>query len=92
MTKRNETDYEIESVSKAVNVLMALEGTSFEPVSIQKIIERTGFSRDFCTRALVTWKIKGFAEQLPNKKWKVGAKILRFSQRYSEIAIAAINK
>ncbi len=35
---------EIESLSKGLMVLEAMEGKNFEPVAVKKIIERTGLS------------------------------------------------
>lgn len=90
--KRGESDYENENLSKGINVLLALEGNEFEPVSIRQVMERTGFSRDFCFRALKTLKLKGFAVESEQGQWSAGPKLLKFSQRYSEVVIAALNK
>lgn len=89
--KRDETKYEIEAASKTLNVLLALEGSNFEPITVHKVIERTGFSRNFCDRALATLSINGFAIQ--NKgKWMLGNKILRFSERYNETVMSVLTK
>lgn len=92
MVKRDETKYEIEAASKTLNVLMALEGTNFEPVTVHKVIERTGYSRDFCDRALATLLINGFAVKTDGKKWMLGNKLLRFSERYNETVMSVLSK
>lgn len=86
MSKRSSADYEIESVSKALIVLEALEGIGFEPVSVGTVVGRTGFSRDFVFRALKTLEMRGYAT-LANGKWTVGKRAVRFAinlQKYQE--------
>lgn len=80
MTKRSSADYEIESVSKALIVLEALEGIGFEPVSVSTVVGRTGFTRDFVFRALKTLEMRGYAT-LANGKWTVGKRAVRLSQQ-----------
>lgn len=77
---KEDADYEIESLSKGIAVLEALEGMNFEPVKIEIVMERTGFSRDFCTRALRTLRLRGYVAQLADKRWTLGTKFIRFSQ------------
>jgi DNA-binding IclR family transcriptional regulator len=91
-TKRPDEAYEIESVSKAAAVLEALEGTIFEPVPVQRIINRTGFSRDFVERALKTWRLRGYAAQNDRGEWYMGNRILRLANSYGQICLAAIAK
>lgn len=81
--QRDDADYEIESLSKGIAVLEALEGMSFEPVSIEIIMQRSGFSRDFCTRALKTLRLRGYAQQLTDRRWTLGGKVIRFAQSVS---------
>ncbi|MCV4753501.1 hypothetical protein OFC37_28995, partial [Escherichia coli] len=76
MTTQN---YEIAAVTKCLLVLEALEGVRFEPVSISTICGRTGLTRDFVFRALCTLKLRGYVERLPNGKWSVGKRFLRFA-------------
>lgn len=80
MSKRPDSDYEIESVSKALMVLEALEGIGFEPVNLSTIVGRTGFSRDFVFRALKTLQMRGYAV-CEKGKWTVGKRIVRLSQQ-----------
>jgi DNA-binding IclR family transcriptional regulator len=81
-TPRSDQDYAIDAGLRLLKVLEALEGTQFEPVSIQRVAERTGFTYDFCMRALRTLKIAGFATQNDRGLWAVGPKLLRFSKEF----------
>jgi len=74
--KRSDEDYEIESLSKGLIVLEALEGSRWEPVPILTIVERTGFSRDLVDRTLKTLRLRGYAV-FENGRWTVGKRLLR---------------
>lgn len=90
--RRLDADYEIEAVTKSLQVLEALEGIGFEPVSVQTIMGRTGFSKDFVFRSLKTMQLRGYVTRLPDGKWTVGQRILRFSGRYSDLALRALSQ
>jgi DNA-binding IclR family transcriptional regulator len=60
---RSDQDYEIESLTKGMAVLEALEGTNFEPVSSKRIRERTQLSKDTVERCLKTFRLRGWAVQ-----------------------------
>lgn len=89
-TKRPDEAYEIAALSKGLVVLEALEGTNFEPVPVQRIIDRTGFKRDFVERALKTYRLRGYAVQNERGEWSMGNRILRLSNDYSKVALAAL--
>lgn len=91
MTKTNDK-YHNESTVHTIKVLEALEGASFEPVGIKRIIERAELPYDKVRRVLLTLESLGWARQNESKEWSPGAKVLRFANRYSEICIAALNK
>jgi DNA-binding IclR family transcriptional regulator len=78
--KRHDADYEIESLSKGLMVLEALEGIGFEPVSVSTIIGRTGFKRDLVFRSLKTLSLRGYAV-CENGKWTLGKRLVKFSER-----------
>lgn len=78
---RTDADYEIESLSKGIIVLEALEGTSFEPVRQKKIEERTGFSRDLVMRTLKTLRLLGYAVQNDRGEWTIGRRFIRFAAK-----------
>ena len=80
--KRDDTDYEIESLSKALRILEALEGSLKEPLTMAQIIKRTDFSRDICDRSLRTLRLNGYAIQDLSGKWMIGKKIIRFAQEF----------
>lgn len=83
MPKRPDEEYEIEAVTKALMVLEALEGTNFEPVAIDRIMERTNFKRNFCERALKTFRMKGYAIQNERGHWSIGRRFIRLAQSIS---------
>lgn len=86
---RTDLDYQIDALAKGLKVFQALEGTNFEPVSVKRVEQRTGFSYDFCMRALRTLKIYGFAAQSP-RGWTAGPKLLVFSERFNDLCLSAI--
>lgn len=82
MSRRPATDYEIEALTKGLQVLEALEGIGFEPVSLSTVVGRTGFTRDFCWRALKTLAMRGYATCEKNK-WTVGKRVITLGIRLS---------
>ena len=60
-----------------MKVFEALEGRSFEPVTIARVEQRTGFTRDFCMRALRTLKVAGYAKETLDG-WVLGPRPKRF--------------
>jgi DNA-binding IclR family transcriptional regulator len=83
---RDEREYELSTLAKGLRVLAALEGTSFEHISIARIQQRTGFTYDFCRSALITLKLAGFAAEV-NGKWTAGPKVIRFGTNFNEVCI-----
>ena len=90
--KRDDAAYEIESLTKGLLVLEALEGIGFEPVRVQAVMDRTGFTRDLCDRSLKTLRMKGYAAQTPDGRWTLGQRLLKFSGRYSDLCLRALAK
>ena len=82
-TKRPDAAYEIESLSKGLIVLEALEGTRWEPVSVTVIMERTGFTRDLVDRTLKTLRLKGYAI-CEKGKWTAGPRFTRVSKNLAK--------
>lgn len=78
--ERPDSDYEIESLTKGLIVLEALEGSAEEPLELGRLMERTGFSRDLTMRILRTLRLKGYAIQRENKRWSIGGRIGRFAR------------
>jgi DNA-binding IclR family transcriptional regulator len=79
---REDKDYAIDAVAKALKVFEALEGRSFEPVNIARVAQRTGFGRDFCFRALKTLKVAGYAKETLDG-WILGPKAEALAKRLS---------
>ena len=77
--KRGDEEYEIESLSKGLAVLEALEGTNFEPVPQKRIEQRTEFSRDLVMRSLRTLRLRGYAVQNDRGEWTVGPRFVRLA-------------
>lgn len=89
MSERRDEDYAIDSLAKGLKVLEALEGTRIEPVSIQRVMQRTGYSYNFCLRALRTLKLVGFAAQIEGG-WTYGPRILKLADRFGEVCVVAL--
>lgn len=83
MRNRTDADYEIESLTKGLIVLEALEGTRWEPVTVPTIMERTGFTRDLVDRTLKTLRLKGYAV-CEKGKWTAGRRLIRFAANISQ--------
>ena len=78
---RADEAYEIEALSKGLSVLESLEGINFEPVSVAKIMTRTGLKRDVVDRSLKTLRLRGYAVQIESGidagKWTFGSRFIR---------------
>lgn len=84
MSKRPDSAYEIESLTKGLVVLEALEGTNFEPVPVKRIIERTQLRRDVVERSLKTFRMRGYAVQTERGDWTVGKRFMRIGAKAGE--------
>ncbi len=82
---RSDEDYEIETLTKGLLVLEALEGSLEQPVSMARIMERTGFDRNFTMRALRTLRLKGYAVQHLSGDWMLGGRVARFAERNGRV-------
>lgn len=89
--KRSEHSYVIDAGLRMLKVLEALKGMNFEPVSIARVVQRSGFSYDFCRRALITLKRGGFATESPDG-WQVGPKLMQFAQNFNDVCLAALTQ
>jgi len=81
--ERDEKDYAMETPLKVLKVLEALEGRAFEPATINRVVQRTGFTQSFCRSALITLKQAGYAKQTFDG-YIVGPKIIRFANSLLE--------
>lgn len=88
--QRDAADYVNDNLARGLKVLKALEGANFEPVTIQRVVARTGFTYDFCRRALLTLKIEGLAAQTTNGRWMFGTKFLTLSDKFSDFCLEAM--
>ncbi|HZT60979.1 MAG TPA: hypothetical protein VFA21_20410 [Pyrinomonadaceae bacterium] len=89
--ERDEREYQLKTLAKGLRVLLALEGTNFEPVSVQRVAERTKLEYDFCRSALITLKLGGFAAEVAGK-WTVGPKVMRFGANFNELCLAQLRQ
>jgi len=78
--ERDEKDYVMETPQKVLKVLEALEGRAFEPATINRVVQRTGFTQSFCRSALITLKQAGYAKQTFDG-YIIGPKLARFAGR-----------
>jgi hypothetical protein len=79
---RADADYVIDAVAKALKVFEALEGRSFEPVSVARVVQRTGFNRDTVFRSLKTLKVCGYAKETLDG-WILGPKAEALAKKLS---------
>lgn len=84
---RDESQCALDTGLRLLKVLEALEGTNFEPVSTERVQQRTNFSYDFCRRALITLKLAGFAAQHKGL-WMPGPKVIRFGTNFNEVCLS----
>ena len=78
--EREEKEYVMQTPLKVLKVLEALEGRAFEPATINRVAQRTGFSQSFCRAALLTLKEAGYAKRT-FEGFIVGPKLARFASR-----------
>ena len=87
MAKRELKTYKNENFIQGLDVLEALEGTDFEPVSIVRVLERVNQGKsadeklkyDKVRRLLIAAKLKNWATQNDKGLWSLGSKFMRFS-------------
>lgn len=91
-SKRDETAYINQPLLDGIEVLLALEGLKFEPVTIQRMQQRTGLSYGKCRSALITLKQKRLAKKNELGHWSVGPRMLSFSERLHELCLAAVTR
>ena len=80
--KRDAKDYAVE---KTVETLKIIEALDYEPVSIERVIERVGYipilnrkiKFDAARRILITLKMLGYADQIATE-WIAGKKSIKF--------------
>lgn len=80
--RRPDSDYEIESLTKGLRVLEALEGMRWEPVAVITIMERTELPRDVVDRSLKTLRMLGYADTVKGK-WTIGKRAVRVATSIS---------
>lgn len=76
--KRPDSDYEIEALAKGLKVLEALQDATTLAVQTRRVQLRTGYSYDFCFRALKTLKIAGYVAEVEGG-WKLSPRMARIS-------------
>ena len=81
--EREDKEYVMQTPQKVLKVLEALEGRAFEPATINRVVQRTGFTQSFCRSALLTLKEAGYAKRTFDG-WIVGPKLVRFANRITD--------
>lgn len=84
--KRDDSDYEIEALTKGIKVIEALKGIRWEPVPVLTIIERTGYPRDLVDRTLKTLRLHGYAT-CERGKWTAGKRLIAIAASLSQQTI-----
>ena len=80
-TAKPKRTYEIEALSKGLAVLEALEGTAFEPVKIDRVVQRTQLPKDTVFRTLRTLELRGYAVRNQRGEWSPGRRFIRFAAK-----------
>lgn len=73
--RRDDAQYEIESLTKGIKVIEALRGIRWEPVTVQTVMDRTGYPRDVTDRTLKTLRLHGYAV-CEKGKWTAGKRLI----------------
>jgi hypothetical protein len=66
--ERDEESYVIEAGLKLLRLLECVEGRNFEPVTIGRFMQRTGFNRDLTRRLIITAKKGRWLKELVSTK------------------------
>lgn len=72
----NERTYEIAAASKVFRVLEAVHSDTGEAVRFLRIVERTGFSKNFVLRAIKTLELNGYVQCIGGNRWVYGKRFL----------------
>lgn len=83
---RDDQSYVIDAALNTLKVLEALQGNQYEPVKVPEVQKRTGFTYDFCRRALRTLKAAGWAVET-ERGWQLSVKAAQFSEKFTAWAI-----
>ncbi len=98
--QRAPKEYANENAIQTIKILEALEGANFEPAALKTICDRVGtiteidkaLTWDKARRILLTLKLLGWATENEKNEWTLGAKILRFSNRYDDLCLHTLGK
>lgn len=85
--ERHDIEYRLEKVDWALTVLEKLIDAPSNGFSTRDMQKKTGLSYDFCKRALITLKLRGYAKRYMNG-WKPGDKCRVFAAR-ADLAFAS---
>lgn len=78
--ERADIEYRLEKVDWALTVLEKLLDAPSNGYSTRDMQKQTGFPYDFCKRALITLKLRGYAKRYMSG-WKPGDKCRIFAAR-----------
>lgn len=87
--KRSDDQYEIEALAKGLKVLEAMQDCATMAIQTRRVQLRTGFSYDFCMRALKTLKIAGYVAETETG-WKITPRTARIGGKLAEAASSRI--
>lgn len=69
--RRSEESYINDHAARMLKFIECFQGREFEPVTIARLMQRSGFNRDATMRLVTTAKKCGWAKELPSKKERV---------------------
>ncbi len=84
--ERDEESYIIEAFAKGLKIFECFEGRNFEPVTIKRAMQRSGYPRSYCRDALITLKKLGWAKEIilgRERAFILGHKFENLARSYS---------
>jgi len=81
---RDDAAYRVQALEKGVAVIEALEGVAFEPVRIDRIVERCRLPKDTVFRSLRTLRRLGWAVRNDRGEWTVGGRFTRLAAKAAQ--------
>lgn len=83
---KEKSDYMINSVEKALNILTELSNNENDPITVKKISEKLGINRSTCSHIVKTLEENGFAERISHHDGYVLGPEAYFLSRFGKYA------
>lgn len=70
------------TVHKAKMIVEGMAGREYEPMTLAELTERSRLNKASVLRILQTLETVGWAEQTPDKTWRLTARFIRMAEDY----------